>query len=1094
MAVRTPPTDEDIWVVPAAWWSKTDPFRGRWPARNGAVNAAAAQTVSDKLAQSADRTRVILSHSGSHKVLAERGAQYLEDRRADPLGAAVCAAIGMDAKLWDADALGRYYDDHADLADYLVATHGLGCAVATVAALTGIHAEASDTWAGQSNRVLVSSPCDPPATLVRRLRTLLAATGEMDYADAVDQARQLRRGPLAIRLLTSYLFPTEQDWVTTDLADPKLTDSFGSIFLLASVTDSAHAHRILDLLGWHWHLLRDNKSLIYSVAAHLGPDATSVLTRLWEAGQGNSSAPGPETLSRMLARLPTDEAMDFLARHSWRNVSAAALLASTERFPSRAMRVLGARTTRQENAADFCLHVRRHPERAVAMRDELPESAQLLITESLPEEQTVDTTPAQLVPAILSTPPWQRPRRRPASAVALEVPAGVAISWRDDGERQKWLDSVGTLSEDEIRERLERIPPGNDFLNDWTLHALAQVDFAIAEPYLRTSTVGWGLWSATPLLALAAKHGAATHDLVIDTVTKRPRDHAAAIAPFESPAVAELVVDWLRMRSRRRIALDWLRRHPAYAATAFMPGAIGKARKARRTHATALRTLVTLGHTDAIIDAAAAYDATAPVRELLDTDPAEIVPARIPVLPQWLSMSELPAIGLKGGHALPPKAVANLVTLMMLSEPGAPHAALARVREDCDAASLAAAAGAIHSQWTRAGAPSKDTWVWEVLAAFGNDETVDELLPNILWSGAKDNALDTLAAIGTDHALSALITLNEKGRKAAVRDAAQIRVADVADELGLSEDQLADRLVPDLGLRPDGTALLDFGPRQFVLGFDEQLRPTITGTDGTRYKALPKAGIRDDEHSVADATASYRSIRKSVKKFAADQIRRLERAMVTERRFTLDELRTLFIAHPVRINVTRRLIWATYCDDQVLDSFRIAEDNTFADADDATLEVAEDAVIGIAHPLHLGAEMTVAWADVLADYELLQPFPQIGREVHHPDPELLASSSVPIPANTTIPLGRIHGLTNRGWNPPERGDGGRIDTFDKRLPDDRVLSIGIDPGMEPFEPVAPVHELRYAALAGRNGPTFADLGPVTVSEILRDLAWLCGPR
>ncbi|WP_433710111.1 DUF4132 domain-containing protein [Nocardia sp. CA-084685] len=1002
MAVRTPPTDEDSWVVPTAWWSKTDPFRGRWPAREVAANAAAAQRISDKLAQSTDRIRAILSHSGSNKVLAERGARYLGDRHADPLGAAVCAAIGMDTKLWDDNALGRYYDNHTDLADYLVDTHGLGCAVATVAALSGICAEASDTWGGQSNRLLVSRPCDPPATLVRRMRTLLAAAGEMDYADALDQARQLRRGPLSIRLLTSYLFPTEQDWVTTDLADPTLSDGFGSIFLLASVTDSAHAHRILDLLGWHWHLLRDNKSLIYSVAAHLGADAASVLIRLWEAGEGNSSAPGPETLSRILAHIPADEAMDFLAGHSWRNVTTAALLASTQRFPARAIRVLGARTSQQDNVTDFCQHVRRHPDLAVAMCEELPESARRLIAESLPVEPTIHTTPADLIPAILRTPPWQRPRRKPIAAIALEVPAGIDTSWRD-GEREKWLDSIGTLSEGEIRERLERIPPGNDFVNDWMLDALAQVDFAIAEPYLRTSTVGWGLWSATPLLALTAKHGAATHDLVLDTATKRPREHAAAIAPFESPVVAELVADWLRLRSRRRIALDWLRRHPAYAATAFIPGAIGKARKARRTHTAALRTLVTLGHTDAIIAAAAAYNATAAVRELLDTDPAEIVLARIPVLPQWLSISDLPAIGLPDGHVLPPDAVANLVTFMMMSEPGMPHAALTQVRQECDPASSAAAAAAIYSQWTRAGAPSKDAWVWEALAAFGNDETVEELLRNILWSGAKDNALDTLAAIGTDHALSALIILSEKGRNAAVRDAAQTRVTDVADELGLSEDQLADRMVPDLGLRPDGTALLDFGPRQFVLGFDEQLRPTITGTDGTRYQALPKAGVRDDDYKAAAATATYRSIRKSVKKFAADQIRRLERAMVTERRFTLDELRTLYIAHPVRINLTRRLIWATYRDDQVLDSFRIAEDNFFADTDDAALEIAEDAVIGIAHPLHLGTELTAAWADVLADYRLLQPFPQLRREVHHLDPKLLASSSVPIPPNATVP-------------------------------------------------------------------------------------------
>ncbi|WP_433684117.1 hypothetical protein [Nocardia sp. CA-119907] len=397
MAVRTPPTDEDVWVVPTPWWPKTDPFRGRCPTAGVALNMTAAQSISDSLARSVERIRAILSHSGSHRVLAQRGAQYLSLPGTDPLGAAVCAAIGMDAKLFDAADLGRYYDNHADLADYLVATHGLGFAVSTVAALTGVYAESqsSNMWSGPSGPAayrVTARPCDPPATLVRRLRTLLAASGEMDYADALDQARQLRRGTLSIRLLTSYLFPTEQHWVATDLADPQLTDSFGSTFLLASVTDPAHAHRIIDLLSWQWHQLRDNKSLIYSLAAHLGPDAVPVLIRLYEQGRGNSSAPGLDAVSRLLARLPSDTALDFLAEHAWRISTAATLLASTKRFPVRAMRVLAARTTRHQSVDDFRQHVRRHPELAAAMREELPESARQLVVECLPGV-TVDTTP-----------------------------------------------------------------------------------------------------------------------------------------------------------------------------------------------------------------------------------------------------------------------------------------------------------------------------------------------------------------------------------------------------------------------------------------------------------------------------------------------------------------------------------------------------------------------------------------------------------------------------------------------------------------------------------------------------------------------------
>ncbi|WP_330256764.1 hypothetical protein OG874_20720 [Nocardia sp. NBC_00565] len=273
----------------------------------------------------------------------------------------------------------------------------------------------------------------------------------------------------------------------------------------------------------------------------------------------------------------------------------------------------------------------------------------------------------------------------------------MRVSWHA-GERERWLGSVATLSTDEVRLRLGRVSPGSDTISEWVMTALAQVELARAEVYLRTSHVSSLVWSADPLLGLTAAHGAAVHDLVVDAAVRQPRHHAPAIAPFESPAVAALVAGWLRLRSRRRIALDWLHRHPDYAATALIPGAIGKARKARRTHAAALRTHAALGHTEAILAAAAAYHATAAVRELLDTDPAEIVPPRIAPLPQWLSIPELPPIVLAGGHRLPHDAVANLVTLMMMSEPGVPHAALARVGEHCDTTTLAAAAAAIFDQ------------------------------------------------------------------------------------------------------------------------------------------------------------------------------------------------------------------------------------------------------------------------------------------------------------------------------------------------------------------------------------------------------------
>ena len=55
---------------------------------------------------------------------------------------------------------------------------------------------------------------------------------------------------------------------------------------------------------------------------------------------------------------------------------------------------------------------------------------------------------------------------------------------------------------------------------------------------------------------------------------------------------------------------------------------------------------------------------------------------------------------------------------------------------------------------------------------------------------------------------------------------------EVAAGLGLTAEQLADRLVPDFGLDADGSMVLDYGPRRFVVGFDEQLKPYVADEAG----------------------------------------------------------------------------------------------------------------------------------------------------------------------------------------------------------------------------------------------------------------------
>ena len=178
-------------------------------------------------------------------------------------------------------------------------------------------------------------------------------------------------------------------------------------------------------------------------------------------------------------------------------------------------------------------------------------------------------------------------------------------------------------------------------------------------------------------------------------------------------------------------------------------------------------------------------------------------------------------------------------------------------------------------------------------------------------------------------------------------------------------------------------------------------------------------------------------------------------------------------------------------------TFRVAEDSTFADLDDGLFVLPEDAVIGIAHPLDLGA-LVGRWSDVLADYQILQPFAQLGRQPHTLTDDERAAWKLTRFDDVEIPAGKVVGLTRRGWQRGEPGDAGGEMYIARPLPDGRLLVAYLYPGISvgfiadsPDQRFAGVCISRYGTVDYRPVPErsdpFGTLDPVTASEILRDL-------
>jgi hypothetical protein len=586
-----------------------------------------------------------------------------------------------------------------------------------------------------------------------------------------------------------------------------------------------------------------------------------------------------------------------------------------------------------------------------------------------------------------------------------------------------------------------------------------------------------------------------------------PVNGGRILQPFVDPRVARLMAYWFtRLKSGRAAAAAWLTRHAQPAALLLIPDAVGEPGAGRVAAENALRFLAPL--TD-VRGAAEHYgpEAVAAVEAILAFDPLELHPQRMPALPAWVEGAQLPQILLRGREqALPAAAARHVLSMLAISRRGEPYAGLAVVRELADPRSLAEFAWAVFAAWQAMDMPAKESWALTTLGWFGDDDTVRRLAALIrAWPGEGGHqravaGLDILADLGTDVALMQLHQISQKVKFKALKTRAQEKITEIARSLELTPDQLSDRLVPDFGLDAEGGMWLDYGPRRFRVGFDEQLKPFVADEDGARRKDLPPPNAKDDPELAPAARKQFSALKKDVRTIAAEVIRRLETAMVTGRDWSVEEFRELLLGHPLVWHITRRLVWLGETGGAPT-AFRIAEDRTLATVDDEEFTLPEDARVRLAHPLSLADDLA-AWAELFADYEILQPFEQLGRPVYALTEQERAELRLTRFEGVKVPVGKVLGLVSRGWKRGTPMDAGVENNISREVGENLYLIVDLEPGIA----VGYVNELGDQTLREvylgtsqdyywrhgneDTGVPLGTLDPITASELLRDLTRL----
>lgn len=403
---------------------------------------------------------------------------------------------------------------------------------------------------------------------------------------------------------------------------------------------------------------------------------------------------------------------------------------------------------------------------------------------------------------------------------------------------------------------------------------------------------------------------------------------------------------------------------------------------------------------------------------------------------QWAFSRPFEKIHTKNGEEAPEDYLtAILVSYACMETPGI-HKDAVRLADQLQEAELSACMVDLFQRWLDAGAEAKKRWVLYAVSIHGGDAVISLLHHQIRELPARSRgamaveAVRALALNGSSEALLLVDQISRKFKYRQVKQGAAAALADAAKELGISREELEDRIVPDLGFDGQMEQRYDYGMRVFTVRLTPALELEVYGADGKRLKNLPSPGRQDDPEKAKEANSAFKQMKKQLKTVAANQKLRFTQVLVTGRFWQADRWQELFVKNPVMHQFATGLIWGVYEQGTLKGTFRYMEDGTFNTVDEEEYAFPKEGIIGLVHPVELSEEELTAWKEQLADYEIEQPIAQLSRPVYMvTDEEAAETELIRFKGKILNGLSLSGKLTGQGWNRGPVGDGGEYHTF-----------------------------------------------------------------
>ncbi|MEI0517907.1 DUF4132 domain-containing protein [Brachyspira murdochii] len=350
-----------------------------------------------------------------------------------------------------------------------------------------------------------------------------------------------------------------------------------------------------------------------------------------------------------------------------------------------------------------------------------------------------------------------------------------------------------------------------------------------------------------------------------------------------------------------------------------------------------------------------------------------------------------------------------------------------KIAEFFDIDSLRNALDNIYSNWLDNKA---DTKLKNILIPYCLFQTEDKLLK--LKAQIEEWALNSRGALAA-HAVYAIAlkaskfalvlvdTMSVKVKNNQVKNAAKDALKKTAKALEISEDELIDKIIPDLDFDKKGMRELHYGgeaDRVFKLQIKNDFTIEVTDSNNKVLKSLPAPNSKDDKEKADAAKKELTLIKKNIKMITSNQITRLNKVLLNGRKWSYKTFTELFVENPIMNIFALKLIWGVYDEkNNLIESFRYMEDGSFNTFDEEEY-IFEDSLknkknITLVHPIELDDEKLSKWKTQLSDYEISQPINQLDLLFEEVKEEAIKNNKIISFEDREITAGEIMSMANK---------------------------------------------------------------------------------